>query len=585
MLNQNSDAIKQHHSGPTGLRRWLVPPRDASIGLRVNAGLVALLLILGALGATSATLVTEIQRAVASYRHQSKAVDKADHLLSSLETLTSGIADLSVPVSSIGDADVITPLLKPVRLRTKDLAIWLRENNLEADATQIDALVDRFPPLIKPLLNARRAHSEASGLARDATLNMAKSGDALLLSLKSLDNLDAARLGKAIDVTLKQATLDALSLLVEPDAPRRDALQTSLADLGASYQSLKPLFKSLPRNARRSLTFASRDRDMVLQNTNQFFGSIIALERTHLDLAAQIQQGRQEASDLQNRIAATELSILDEVEAAAGTVITVTLIAVGVAFAVWFVIALWINNTAVRPLRTMVVAIRALAQNKLDCTIPDKSSVREIIAIGAALEVFRNNALQRQELEAKQRADNEAAEKRYRDTETMISAFRTSVRALLSSVTAGIGTMANTADALTGIANNASSRTTNAASASTEASANVESVAAAAEQLAASINDIGEQISRTNQIVDVATNDARETNRKVATLADAAQNIGNVVTLIQDIAERPIFWRSMPRLKRRAQEKPDAVLPWSPQRSRISPGRPPGRPRKSARRS
>jgi methyl-accepting chemotaxis protein len=61
-------------------------------------------------------------------------------------------------------------------------------------------------------------------------------------------------------------------------------------------------------------------------------------------------------------------------------------------------------------------------------------------------------------------------------------------------------------------------------------------VAAASEELARSIDEIAQQISRTSDNVGSASREAENTNDKVAALAGAVGNIGEVVTLIQQIA-------------------------------------------------
>lgn len=105
-------------------------------------------------------------------------------------------------------------------------------------------------------------------------------------------------------------------------------------------------------------------------------------------------------------------------------------------------------------------------------------------------------------------------------------------------------------------------RTEGAVHGSNEASANVETVAAAAEELSASIKEISRQLVQANEIVRSAAADATVTNDDIAALARVAQRIGDVVKLIQDIAEQTIFWRSMLRSRRRAPAPPAAALPW-----------------------
>jgi methyl-accepting chemotaxis protein len=76
------------------------------------------------------------------------------------------------------------------------------------------------------------------------------------------------------------------------------------------------------------------------------------------------------------------------------------------------------------------------------------------------------------------------------------------------------------------------------AAASTQASTNVETVAAAAEELAASIGEIGRQVAHSNQISRRAADEAGRTDADVQELAKTALRIGEVVSLISDIASQ-----------------------------------------------
>ena len=96
--------------------------------------------------------------------------------------------------------------------------------------------------------------------------------------------------------------------------------------------------------------------------------------------------------------------------------------------------------------------------------------------------------------------------------------------------------MDETARALSNVAADTNERVTAVASASDEASANVKTVAATAEELAVSVGDIGTRVSTASHIVADVTENARTANLKVEGLAAAAQRIGDVVSLIQDVA-------------------------------------------------
>ena len=75
-------------------------------------------------------------------------------------------------------------------------------------------------------------------------------------------------------------------------------------------------------------------------------------------------------------------------------------------------------------------------------------------------------------------------------------------------------------------------------SATDTAFSNVQSVAAATEELSASINEISRQVAESASIANRAVQDARATDTRVTELSDASQRIGEVVDLINQIANQ-----------------------------------------------
>jgi len=74
------------------------------------------------------------------------------------------------------------------------------------------------------------------------------------------------------------------------------------------------------------------------------------------------------------------------------------------------------------------------------------------------------------------------------------------------------------------------------ASASTQTSANVQAVASGSEELAASVAEISRQVVHALKITDEAVKEAEHTNAVVSGLSQAAQKIGDVVDMINNIA-------------------------------------------------
>jgi len=135
-----------------------------------------------------------------------------------------------------------------------------------------------------------------------------------------------------------------------------------------------------------------------------------------------------------------------------------------------------------------------------------------------------------------QRESLAAQEQRRATIDAAIAAFRQRIEAMLKTVSDGAVAMRSTATTLFASLRKASQRAEGAVHASNEASTNVEIAASAANELSASIDDISRQLGQTNNLVGIATTEAGATNDQIGALANAAQKIGTVVKLIQDVA-------------------------------------------------
>ena len=146
-----------------------------------------------------------------------------------------------------------------------------------------------------------------------------------------------------------------------------------------------------------------------------------------------------------------------------------------------------------------------------------------------------------EDVTAQRRAEEERAvirgqEQRRAAVDTSIASFQPRAETLLSSVSDSAAAMRSTAGALFGFSDQTRQRAESAVEAFNEASSNVETAAVAAEELASSIDEISRQLTHTNDIVALATEEARSTDGEIASLADGAQKIDDVVALIRNIA-------------------------------------------------
>jgi methyl-accepting chemotaxis protein len=173
----------------------------------------------------------------------------------------------------------------------------------------------------------------------------------------------------------------------------------------------------------------------------------------------------------------------------------------------------------------------------MDGEVPHAKRSDEIGVIAKALKAFQVDAIQWSEShKSEQDSQIQGRLASQQRTEELIHQFRGSIAGILGAFADSARQMDETARALSTVASDTNERVTSVASASDEASANVQTVAATAEELAVSVGDIGERVSTASRIVDDVTENARAANNKVEGLASSAQRIGDVVSLIQDVA-------------------------------------------------
>jgi len=117
-----------------------------------------------------------------------------------------------------------------------------------------------------------------------------------------------------------------------------------------------------------------------------------------------------------------------------------------------------------------------------------------------------------------------------------IAVFDVDIKRTINSFGSSATGLQKTAQSLSTTTEEVTRRTTTVAAASEESSVNVQTVASATEELANSMNEISRQVSESTKITNHAVEQANNTNLLVQSLSEAAQKVGEVVNLINDIA-------------------------------------------------
>jgi methyl-accepting chemotaxis protein len=184
-----------------------------------------------------------------------------------------------------------------------------------------------------------------------------------------------------------------------------------------------------------------------------------------------------------------------------------------------------------------------MADGDKQTVIPGTDRRDEVGVMAKTVQVFKDNMLEGDRLRTEQEETKHRNEmERRKAMLDLADRFESSVGGVVGNVNAAAETLQHTAQSMSATAEQTSRQSTAVAAASEETTQNVQTVASATEELSASIGEITSQATESTRIVGAAVAQASDTNAKVQGLAEAAQKIGDVVRLINDMPARPISW-------------------------------------------
>ncbi|WP_188873350.1 methyl-accepting chemotaxis protein [Iodidimonas muriae] len=226
-----------------------------------------------------------------------------------------------------------------------------------------------------------------------------------------------------------------------------------------------------------------------------------------------------------------------------------------------------ILRRVVRPIGQMTSVMHELANGNKDVTVPRADQKDEIGQMARAVEVFRENAIEKDRLDqeakeaaerqeqdrlareaaergaaekelARERAENEARMARTQRIESLISGFESKIASILNTLASASTELDSTADTLVDTASVANRDSAEVANNSEETSSTVQTVAAATEELSASINEIARQVDRAKQAADHAVEESNRSDISVQELNASAEKIDEVLSFIVGISEQ-----------------------------------------------
>ncbi|OAN50359.1 chemotaxis protein [Paramagnetospirillum marisnigri] len=197
-----------------------------------------------------------------------------------------------------------------------------------------------------------------------------------------------------------------------------------------------------------------------------------------------------------------------------------------------------LSRIITRPIGDMTRLMTALADGDTAAEVPDQQRKDEIGDIARAVRVFRDGLIRADELGRQQENHQRQRDRRAQVIDGILAQFNVEVAEMLETMAASATELEATSQAMSETAKRTTDRVGVVSASVGEMAANLRTVATATDHLAGSVESINTRATDSVRIAESARDKAQSTNKMVLGLSQAVIKIGEVVTLINDIASQ-----------------------------------------------
>jgi len=311
---------------------------------------------------------------------------------------------------------------------------------------------------------------------------------------------------------------DIQKLLNEPENSGNATLRTEMAQISQRLATFAGASKKV-----FDLAAAFAQPDAIAALTGQVVPAAAAMQdalhRFH------------DAADVQDsaKVAAMEATTTTVTEVVIGLAGSIVVALLALAYAV-------VTRGVVRPMTALNRIMIALARGDKAVEVPYLGRADELGEMARAVEVFKRNMIEAEQIAAQQAAARDARSRRQDAMERHTQVFGTSVTGVLATLTGSADSMRRAASAMAEASASVHQEAAATSDGAAKSSQDLTSVAAAVEELTSSFVEISRQVATAATVSRQAVQRAEASQDSIRGLEDSTARIGDVVKLINDIA-------------------------------------------------
>lgn len=196
-----------------------------------------------------------------------------------------------------------------------------------------------------------------------------------------------------------------------------------------------------------------------------------------------------------------------------------------------------IYKIATKPIATLGNVMRDITEGQLQIDVPYLQQQTEIGSMARKVEVFRQNGLEKLQLEADQKkAEEEAEIAKQQAQKELADSFEENVKTIIDQLIVSSKKLYETAESMASLVKNMIHSSGEVKQASEGAMSNIANVASATKELSISASDISSQITSSTNIVNQAVEKTDSSDTSTKELVSVSSEIGDVLSMINEIA-------------------------------------------------
>ena len=446
----------------------------------------------------------------------------------------------SVQGESVNE-DEMARLAGAVTLAAEPLHM-LQEEKADPVLAETLSAIGGFSALI-PAWRTEMASAQAA--LQTAGSNVASGVDTLQRSLaKFYARLDGSSHGEAraissgTELAFIQTNPRIIKFLSDPrDFTHVQAVEAVEA-IRRQVERARPVFEGGKGSEKRMVAGLGEDLDYLLQAMTSYLGAAGQVTAGQASLSQMFDEVYAATAALRAHATSMQQEALTAASQTVDTALKATVFLVALSLLAASIVSVMANRLFAKPVGHAAGMLSRLAAGDNGQTTLLKARVRELSMLNEAIAVFRERSLERDRLQSALEGDEEVRRARQERIEALIAGFRGAVRASLASVLSNVERMHETARRLDEAAGRTLEQSGRASHGAERAATDVQSVASAAEELSASIAEIESHIRTTAKVAMEAERTAENTREGVAQLENATATIGEILDLIEGIAEK-----------------------------------------------